>query len=136
MKADGCVTVTDKGDTGLANGVTEPRARGEYGFVISAGALIGLGAGWLVDHVGTGVLVGLGLGLLAAELIPSVRTPPEGEGLQREDVNVTTLLIGAFLVFAGIGTVVAPAVLWPYAVPGFLILLGFWYLVRGFSTIS
>jgi hypothetical protein len=51
-------------------------------------------------------------------------------------VNVTTLLIGAFLVFAGISIVVAPAVLWPYAIPGFLILLGIWHLVRGFSTIS
>jgi hypothetical protein len=115
---------------GLANGVTE---RGNYGFVVSAGALIGLGAGWLVDSVGTGVLVGIGAGLLVSELIPYIRWPRENAGLSRRDVNVTTLLIGAFLVFAGISLVVAPGVLWPYAIPVFLILLGIWSLVRGFS---
>jgi hypothetical protein len=118
---------------GLANGVTEPEnQRGNYGFVVSAGALIGLGAGWLVDNVGTGILVGIGVGLLVSELIPSIRRSEESAGLQRGGVNVTTLLVGAFLVFAGISIVVAPDVLWPYAVPVFLILLGIWSLIRGF----
>ena len=130
MKGDNCVAVTDAGGMGLANGVTE---RGNYGFVVSAGALIGLGAGWLVDNVGTGVLVGIGAGLLAAELIPYIRGSQESAGLRRAGVNVTTLLIGAFLVFAGASLVLAPAVLWPYAIPGFLILLGVWSLIRGFS---
>ena len=134
MKGDSCVAVTDAGGMGQANGVTEPgNRRDTYGFVVSAGALIGLGAGWLIDNVGTGVLVGIGVGLLVSELIPYIRRRQESEGLPRGGVNVTTLLIGAFLVFAGISIVVAPGVLWPYAIPGFLILLGIWSLVRGFS---
>ena len=137
MKGDSCVSFTDTGEMGLANGLTEPGNEHEkYGFVIPAGALIGLGAGLLVDLVGTGVLIGIGLGLLASELIPYVRRPLEGEGLERGGVNVTTLLIGAFLVFAGLGIVLAPAVLWLYAIPGFLILIGIWGLVRGFYRIS
>ena len=128
------MAVTDAGGMGLANGVTEPEnQRGNYGFVVSAGALIGLGAGWLVDNVGTGILVGIGVGLLVSELIPYIRRPRESVNLSGGNVNVTTLLIGAFLVFAGICIVVAPGLLWPYAIPVFLILLGIWSLVRGFS---
>ncbi|MDD1704010.1 MAG: hypothetical protein LUP97_02080 [Methanoregula sp.] len=134
MKGERCVSVTDAGGMGLANGVTEPEnQRGNYGFVVTAGALIGLGAGWLVDNVGTGILIGIGVGLLVSELIPYIRRPRESVGLSGGNVNVTTLLIGAFLVFAGISIVVAPGVLWPYAIPVFLILLGIWSLVRGFS---
>ncbi len=135
MKADGCVSFTDTGDMGLANGLTEPIQHGNYGFAISAGALIGLGVGLLVDLVGSGVLIGVGLGLLASELIPLVKRPLESEGLQRGSMNVTMLLIGAFLVIIGISIVLAPAVLWPYAIPGFLILIGIWGLVRGFYKI-
>ena len=87
---------------GLVNGSTEPgKHHGKYAFIIPAGAMIGLGVGLLVDHVGSGVLFGVGLGLLASELIPFVRRPLESEGLQREGVNVTTLLIGAFLTSSG-----------------------------------
>ncbi len=136
MKGDSCVSFTDIGDMGSAKGLTEPEQHGNYGFVISAGALIGLGVGLLVGQVGSGVLIGGGLGLLASELIPLVKRPQEREGLQRGSMNVTMLLIGAFLIFIGISIVLAPAVLWPYAIPGFLILIGIWYLVRGFYTIS
>jgi predicted anti-sigma-YlaC factor YlaD len=48
---------------------------------------------------------------------------------------VTTLLIGAFLAFIGIGIVLVPAAIWPYAIAGFLILTGVWFLVRGFYKI-
>jgi predicted anti-sigma-YlaC factor YlaD len=50
-------------------------------------------------------------------------------------VNVTTLLIGTFLVFIGIGIVLMPGAIWPYAIAGFLILTGIWFLVRGFLRI-
>ncbi len=136
MKADSCVSFTDNGGTGLTNGLTGPGNEHEkYGFVIPAGAMIGLGAGFLVNHVGSGVLVGVGVGLLASGLVPSVRRPLKSEGLQRGSVNVTLLLIGTFMVFVGISLVLAPAVLWPYAIPGFFILLGIWSLVRGFYRI-
>lgn len=138
MKADSCVAITDAGGMGLTNGLTEPANEHEkYGFIIPAFAMIGLGLGFFIGHVGTGVLVGVGLGLLASGLIPFVGTrSPESENLQRGNVNVTMLLIGAFLIFVGIGIVLAPALLWPYAIPGFFILLGLWSLVRGFYTIS
>jgi len=133
MKADSCVSCADTGEMGLANGLTEPgEPHGKYGFVVTAGALIGLGVGLLADHVGSGVLVGVGVGLLASELIPLVGRPLEGEGLRQGSTNVSLLLIGAFLIFIGTGIVLAPAVIWPYAIPGFLILIGIWSLVGGF----
>ena len=136
MRSDGCVSL-DTGSMGVANGSMGPgEEHGQYAFIIPAGAMIGLGVGFLMDHVASGVLVGVGVGLLASGLIPLVRRPLESEGLQREGVNVTTLLIGAFLIFVGIGLVLAPAVLWPYAIPGFFILAGIWNLVRGFYRIS
>lgn len=118
---------------GLKNAVQEPADDHEqYGFILPAGAMIGLGAGFLVGHVGTGVFVGVGLGLLASGLLPVVRRPLEGGGLRRGGVNATELMIGAFLIFVGVGLVLAPAALWPYAIPGFMILMGLWSLVRGF----
>ncbi len=110
--------------------------RQAYGFIIPAGALIGLGAGLLVDHAGIGILIGLGLGFIGSGLVPLVRKPHESEGTHTENANVTLLLIGAFLVFIGIGSVWAPAALWPYAIAGFLMLIGTWLLVRGFRTTS
>ena len=107
-----------------------------YGFIIPAGALIGLGAGLLVDHAGIGILIGLGLGFIGSGLVPLVRKPHESESAHTENANVTLLLIGAFLVFIGIGIVWAPAALWPYAIAGFLMLIGTWLLVRGFRTTS
>ena len=108
----------------------------DYGFIILAGALIGFGLGLIVDQAGSGLLIGLGLGFLGAGLIPFVRKPLESEGLQAEGKDVTLLLIGAFLVFIGIGLVFAPAAIWPYAIAGFLIILGLWFLVKGFTKFS
>jgi len=116
--------------------LNEPGNKHEkYGFIIPAGAMIGLGAGFLVNHVGSGVMVGIGIGFLAAGLLPRVGRPLESEGPHREGVNMTLLLIGAFMIFVGISLVLAPAVLWPYAIPGFFILLGMWSLIRGFYRI-
>lgn len=53
--------------------------------------------------------------------------------MQPGGMNVTTLFIGAFLAFIGISIVLVPAVIWPFAIAGFLILTGTWFLVRGFS---
>ncbi len=110
--------------------------QGHYGFLIPAGVLIGLGVGLLVDQVGSGILVGLGLGFLATGLIPLLKKPHEGEESQPKGTNVTLLLLGAFMIFLGIGIVWSPISLWPYAIAGFLILIGIWFLVRGFFRIS
>ncbi|MEN6340974.1 MAG: hypothetical protein ABFC89_00275 [Methanospirillum sp.] len=136
MKADNCVGIKDAVGIAFPNGSTDAgNHHGKYGFVIPAGALIGLGVGSLVGHVGSGALIGVGLGFLASELILFVRKPLESEG-HAGGTNGTLLLIGAFLIFVGISLALAPAVLWPYAIPGFFILLGIWSLVRGFYACS
>ncbi len=133
MKTNNCTEITDAKSREL----TEPGEKHQpYGFIIPAGILIGLGVGMLVDHVASGFLVGLGLGFLGSGLLPLVRKPLESEGTQPGSTDVTMLLIGAFLIFLGIGLVYAPAALWPYAIAGFLVILGIWFLVRGFFKIN
>ena len=118
----------------MKSGLTEPGEHRNSGFIISAFILIGLGVGLLVDHLGSGFLIGLGLGFVGSALLPLVKKSPGGECPQPGGANVTTLLIGVFLIFIGIGIVLAPAAIWPYAIAGFLILFGVWILVRGFFT--
>ena len=133
MKTDSCAEITDAKQIEMKSGLSEPKEHRQYGFIIPAGILIGLGAGLLVDNLVSGFLIGLGLGFVGSELLPLVKKSLAGECLQPGGANVTTLLIGAFLVFIGIGIVLAPAAIWPYAIAGFLILSGLWFLVRGFS---
>ena len=135
MKADSCAEITDAKRIEMKSGLLEPGEQRKYGFIIPAGILIGLGAGLLVDQIVCGFLIGLGLGLIGSELLTLVRKSREGECTQPGGANVTTLLIGTFLVFIGIGIVLAPAAIWPYAIAGCLILTGIWFLVRGFYKI-
>ena len=109
----------------------ERRTHRHYGF-IPAGVLIGLGVGLLAGYPGPGVLIGLGLGFLASGLFPGDRGSSDSDEPRPGGMNVTLLLIGAFMVIIGIGIVYAPALLWPYAIAIFLILLGIWFLARGF----
>ena len=136
MKSENCAEITDAKRIELKTGLTEPVKNDRYsGFIVPAGILIGLGVGLLVDYLVSGFLIGLGLGLIGSELLTLVRKSREDECTQTGGANVTTLLIGAFLVFIGIGIVLAPAAIWPYAIAGFLILTGIWFLVRGFFKI-
>jgi len=136
MKAENCAEITDPKRIELKSGLTEPGDHARHcGFIVPAGILIGLGAGLLVDQLGSGFLIGLGLGLIGSELLQHAGKSREGECTQPGGANVTTLLIGAFLAFIGIGIVLAPAAIWPYAIAGFLILAGIWFLVRGFYKI-
>jgi hypothetical protein len=136
MKTENCAEMNDAKRIELKSGLTEPEEHDRHaGFIVPAGILIGLGVGLLVDRAGVGLLVGLGLGLIGSELLPLVRRSREGECRQPGGANVTTLLIGTFLAFIGIGIVLAPAAIWPYAIAGFLILTGTWFLVRGFYKI-
>ena len=48
---------------------------------------------------------------------------------------MTTILIGTFLAFIGVGIVLVPAAIWPYAIAGCIILAGIWFLVRGVSGV-
>jgi hypothetical protein len=133
MKTNNCTEITNAERRGLTESGEHHKP---FGFIIPAGILIGLGVGMLVDYVFSGFLIGLGLGFLASGLLPLVRKPLESEGMHPGNTDVTMLLIGAFLIFVGIGIVYAPAALWPYAIAGFLILVGIWVLVRGFYHIA
>ncbi len=135
MKTENCTEITDARRIELKSGLAEPAENRHKGFIIPAGILIGLGIGLLVDHAGAGFLVGLGLGLLGSELVPLVMKPREGESLLQGSTNMTSLLIGSFLILAGISVVWAPAVIWTYAIPGLLILAGIGFLVRGFTKV-
>lgn len=137
MTTNNCVEIKDAGNGGIADRLAEPvKQHRDCGFIIPAGILIGLGVGILVDHAGSGFLVGLGFGFLGTGLIPFLRKPLESGGLQPGSIDVTMLLIGAFLTFIGLGLVWAPDAIWPYAIAGFLILAGIWFLVRGYLKIS
>jgi hypothetical protein len=136
MKAENCAEITDAKRIELKSGLAEPGEHDRHrGFIVPAGILIGLGVGLLVDHLGSGFLIGLGLGLIGSELLMLVKKSREDECTQPGGMNVTTLLIGAFLAFIGISSVLAPAAIWPYAIAGFLILTGVSFLVRGFFRI-
>ena len=136
MKMENCAEITDAKRIELKSGLTEPeKQHPNNGFIVPAGILIGLGAGLLVDHLVCGFLIGLGLGLIGSEMLPFIRKSQEGECTPTGSTNVTTLLIGAFLVFIGIGIVLVPAAIWPYSIAGFLILTGIWVLVRGYYKI-
>ena len=134
MKTDSCAEITDAKRIEMKSGLAEPGEHRQYGFIIPSCILVGIGVGLLVDRLGSGFLIGLGLGLVGSELLPLVKKSFEGECPRPGGANVTTLLIGAFLTFIGIGFVLAPAAIWPYAIAGFLILSGVWLLVRGFYT--
>jgi len=134
MKADSCAEITDAKRIEMKSGLTEPGEHRQYGFIIPAFILIGLGVGLLTDHLGSGFLIGLGLGFVGSELLPLVKKSLGQECPQPGGANVTTLLIGASLIVIGIGSVLAPAAIWPYAIAGFLILFGVWFLLRGFMA--
>jgi hypothetical protein len=134
MKTDSCVEITDAKRIEIKSGLTEPGENRNSGFIIPAFILIGLGVGLLVDHLGSGFLIGLGLGFIGSELFPLVKKSLGGECPHAGGANVTTLFIGAFLILIGISSVwTSAAAIWPYAIAGFLILSGLWFLVRGFS---
>ncbi len=133
MNMENCVETNNAGNRGLNNGDTAPGTiHRNSGFLIPAGILIGLGVGILVGLAGVGFLIGLGSGLLGSGLLPLVGKPLGNEGTKLGSTDVTTVLIGAFLIFLGVCFVYAPAAIWPYAFAGFLLLIGTWFLVRGF----
>jgi hypothetical protein len=136
MKAENCAEFTDAKRIEQKSGLAEPVKNDRYnGFIVPAGILIGLGLGLLADYLVSGFLIGLGLGLIGSEVFRLVEKSQEGECTQPGSANVTALLIGTFLSFIGIGIVLAPAAIWPYAIAGFLILTGIWFLVRGLFRI-
>jgi uncharacterized membrane protein HdeD (DUF308 family) len=89
-----------------------------YSF-IPAGALIGLGLGLLLGFPASGVLIGLGLGFLASAVVAHAY---RGRGWPFSGIIFILIGVGLFLFPSSPGYVAAILV----------ILLGAWFLVRGF----
>jgi hypothetical protein len=100
---------------------------------IPAGALIGLGLGLLLNHMGPGVLIGLGLGFLVSSFGGSDDPGPSENSspsmIQR--MNWFMLMLGVFMILIGVGIGLNISVFWPYLPAAFLILLGIMFVVRG-----
>jgi hypothetical protein len=97
---------------------------------IPAGALIGLGIGLLFGYPGPGVLIGLGLGFFASAFIPPMQGEPSG--ISHAGVRVGWVIAGIILILIGIGIVYTPLIMWQYLIASFLIVLGLWFLIRGY----
>jgi hypothetical protein len=109
------------------------RRKGRH-FLIPAGVLIGLGLGILLNYPGPGVLIGLGLGFLGSAFQkPEESTPQDATSpnfMHRSQLTYT--ILGIFMIIIGIGIVWAPPNLWPVIAAIFLILLGVWFILRGY----
>jgi hypothetical protein len=111
------------------------------GFFIPAGLFIGLGTGLVLGNPGVGVLIGLGAGFLASALggfylEPHEEEAPEGAQHRHAYPGASRwimVLIGIFIILIGIGLIYAPLQIWPYVIAGFLLILGVWFIVRGFT---
>jgi len=102
--------------------------------LIPAGVLIGLGVGLLAGYPGPGVLIGLGLGFLGSAFMNPAGTLKADAAVPAPAPQPRWIfaLLGIFFIVIGIGIVWAPPNYWPYLIAVLLILLGCWFLVRGF----
>ena len=104
------------------------------GIFIPAFLFIGIGIGLLFGLPGEGALVGLGVGFLAMAI---ARTREGmGTGLHSSAPVVISILVGFMFIAAGIGLIYFPAMLWPYLGAAVLILLGIWFMFRGYRSFS
>ncbi len=111
------------------------------GYLIPAGLLIGLGIGILVNYPGPGALIGLGFGFAAAGAarMYSERSVEAAAGQAGSQVYTErrgswgSIIIGIFFIFLGIAIVYAPQNLWPYIGAAILILIGLYFVARGFG---
>lgn len=126
---------------------SERKRRHEHhrsGFLIPAGLLIGLGIGILLNYTVPVALVGMGCGFVASGAIRvyssrSFVTPASPEGSAPEHWEGYrgggwgSIIVGVFFILLGIGIVYAPQNIWPYIGAAILILIGLWFVARGFG---
>jgi hypothetical protein len=115
---------------------TEQRRRHGRHFLIPAGILIGLGIGLLVGYPGPGILIGLGFGLLASAFErPDERVSPDPGASSPAwgGPHWISIIIGIFIILLGIGLIWAPLNIWPYVLAIFLIMIGIWFIARGYG---
>jgi uncharacterized membrane protein HdeD (DUF308 family) len=110
------------------------RNRGIGGIFIPAFLFIGLGIGLLFNLAAVGALVGLGVGFIAMAVARSrdiqVTNKPSSVSV------LITILLGVLFILAGIGTVYFPVLIWPYLGAAVLILLGIWFIFRGYRAFT
>jgi len=110
------------------------RERRMGGIFIPAFLFIGVGIGLLVGQPGVGALVGIGIGFIA---MAAARTRQRmSAGLHSDAPEFISFLVGLMFVVAGIGLIYFPTMLWPYLGAGVLILLGLWFMFRGYRSFS
>jgi putative Mn2+ efflux pump MntP len=110
------------------------RERRMGGIFIPAFLFIGVGIGLLVGQPGVGALVGIGVGFIA---MAAARTRQQMKaGLHSDVPEFISFLVGLMFVVAGIGLIYFPMMLWPYLGAGVLILLGLWFMFRGYRSFS
>jgi hypothetical protein len=104
-----------------------------WGYIlITAGLLIGFGAGLLTGYPGSGTLIGLGLGFLGSTFINPVERV-DGVAVVQASTRRSrwvVALTGIVLIVFGMGIVLA---LWPYIIAVLIMLLGFSILIHGFA---
>ncbi len=105
-------------------------------FLVPAGFLIGLGAGILLGYMWSGMLIGLGGGFLAsigkrgwADTYHDTSVRPHSTGGPRWFLP----LIGLYIITAGIAIIWIPRDVWQNIAAVFLVLIGIWFIVRGYS---
>jgi len=112
----------------------EWRRRHRGPFLIPAGVLIGLGVGMLVNQAGAGMLIGLGLGFLGSALLPApsegAQAPAPGPMWGPRWIPV---IIGIFLILVGLSIVSGMSLPWTSIIAVIFILIGIWFIARGFG---
>jgi putative Mn2+ efflux pump MntP len=110
------------------------RERNMGGIFIPAFLFIGLGIGLLIGQPGVGIFVGIGVGFIA---MAAARTKQRmGTGLHSDAPEFISFLVGLMFVVGGIGLVYFPAMLWPYLGAAVLILIGLWFMFRGYRSFA
>ncbi len=110
------------------------RERKTGGIFIPAFLFIGIGIGLLVGQPGVGALVGIGIGFLA--MAAARAREGAATSLHPAAPVFISVLVGLMFVIAGIGLIYFPAMLWPYLGAAVLILLGIWFMFRGYRSFT
>jgi hypothetical protein len=110
------------------------RERKTGGIFIPAFLFIGIGIGLLVGQPGAGALTGIGAGFIAMAVARTMEGT--GGGIHSSAPVFISFLVGLMFVLAGIGLVYFPTMLWPYLGAAVLILLGVWFMFRGYRSFS
>lgn len=116
---------------------TQQVRRNRHGghFLIPAGALIGLGAGMLLNQTGAGVLTGLGLGFVGSALYSSTTTGGVATGRVHGSGWIPAI-VGVFLILIGLAIVLGPTLPWTTIIAVLIILFGLGFIARGFGRMG